>query len=193
MHLFFSLQKWRPVILAIGILVFFMLILLAMGRIPVCACGIGFWTWNAWSSATSQHFGDPYSFSHIIHGILFYWLLRGLFPQQSRAFFWLGAMLLEVGWEILENSPIVITRYRDVTASLDYTGDSVLNSVGDVLFTLLGVGIAEKFRWKVALAFFIVIELIMLVTIRDNFTLNVLMLLFPISAIQEWQTAPRSQ
>lgn len=160
-----------------------------MGRIPFCTCGVGLWTVSAWSSATSQNFGDPYSFSHILHGFIFFgalWFFRKWIALEWR---FIIALLIEVGWEILENSPIIINRYREATASLDYFGDSIWNSFGDVVFCMLGFWLAWKLPWKVTVGLTIIIELIMLYTIRDNLTLNVLMLLYPVAAIKEWQVA----
>jgi hypothetical protein len=173
----------------VGILMIFSLILHWMGRIPFCECGIGFWTADAWSSATSQHLADPYSFSHILHGIIFFgvlFLFRRKLSLTTRLYI---SLFIEIAWEILENSPIIIERYRANTASLDYFGDSILNAIGDVLFMLLGFWMTWRLRWYWTLAFLILTELILLWLIRDNLTLNVIMLLYPIDAIREWQIA----
>lgn len=162
------------------------LILRLMGRIWMCACGFGLWTSSAWSSETSQHLADPYSLSHLLHGIIFYWALS-FFRKLNLGTRLVIALLLEIGWEILENTPFIIDRYRAATASLDYTGDSILNSVGDVAFMLLGFWLALRLPWKWTLAIVILIELLMLVMFRDNLTLNVLMLLWPVTSIREWQ------
>lgn len=169
------------------LLAVFMAIEYWMGRIPVCTCGFGVLTTDAWSSETSQLFADPYSSSHILHGIIFYAILRWLTPRLSVGNRLIIATLLEIAWELLENSPIIINRYRAATASLDYYGDSILNSFGDVSFVLLGFWIAHRLPWKRTLAFCIVVELVMLAVYRDNLTLNVLMLAYPVQAIKEWQ------
>ncbi len=174
-------------LIVIGILALQALLLHFMGRIAWCACGIGLWTSSAWSSATSQLFADPYSASHVLHGIIFYlalWYLLRRLPLHWRLII---ALLIEVGWEILENSPIIINRYRAATASLDYFGDSILNSVGDSIFMLFGFWLAYKLPWRVTLVLSIAIELIMLALYRDNLTLNVLMLLYPFQAVKQWQ------
>ncbi len=163
------------------------LVLHLLGRIPYCECGIGLWTNNAWGTDTSQHFGDPYSFSHVLHGILFYlglWIVARKLPVRYR---FLIAVLLEIAWEILENTPLIINRYRAATASLDYFGDSILNATGDILFAMLGFWIAWKLPWKVTVIVTIIIELLMLYFIKDNLTLNILMLLYPVAAIRNWQ------
>lgn len=167
-------------------LLIFIATLFAMGRIPLCECGLGMWS-GAWDSSTSQQMADPYSFSHILHGIIVFWALWILRKKISLGTRFLIALLLEMGWEILENTPLIINRYRANTASLDYFGDSVLNSFFDVVFAMFGFWLASKFSWKWSLAFFVMIELVLLYLIRDNLTLNVLMLLYPIPSIRAWQ------
>jgi hypothetical protein len=160
-----------------------------MGRIPLCECGFGVWTNSAWSTSTSQHFGDPYSFSHLLHGIIFYWVLTLVARKLPLRFRLLIATLVEIGWEVFENSPFIINRYRTATASLDYFGDSILNATGDVLFCVLGFYLAAKLNWKLTLAAVVFIELTMLYFIKDNLTLNIIMLIYPIDAIRNWQVA----
>ncbi len=181
------LFTWRSVGALSAILVLHAITLHLMGRIAWCECGFGLWTSHAWSSDTSQMLADPYSFTHVIHGIIFYAILRcfaSWIPLQGR---FLVALVIEVAWEVFENTPFVIDRYRAATASLDYTGDSVLNSIGDILSAVVGFYLAARLPWKWTLAIAIVIELLLLVTIRDNLTLNILMILFPIEAIKQWQ------
>jgi hypothetical protein len=170
---------------AVAMVVFVALLWLA-DRPWVCKSGIGFWS-NAWTHCTSQHFVDPYSFTHFLHGVIFFWLLRPFaskLPLQWRMF---AAIAIEIGWELLENSPWVIERYRQQTASLDYTGDSIFNSIGDVVSTVIGFVVATQFSWKIALALFVVIELALLYVIRDNLTLNVIMLFLPLESLKQWQ------
>ncbi len=179
-------KKTTAILIGI-ILAVFAFILHSMGRIPICECGFGLWTVEAWSTSTSQNFGDPYSFSHVLHGIIFYgllWIFARRLPVRYRLII---AVLIEVAWEIFENTPFIINRYRAATASLDYFGDSILNSVGDVIFTMIGFWLAFRLPWKWTLAIVIAIELIMLYLIRDNLTLNILMLIAPIEAIRQWQ------
>jgi hypothetical protein len=172
---------------AAAICALFIAALSIMGRIAFGENGFGLWTWNPASSDTSQLFGDPYSFSHVLHGIIFFWLLTLLFRKMSFQSKFLTAMMIEIAWEILENSPFIINRYRTATAALDYYGDSILNSVADLIFCMLGFYMASKLHWKWSVVLFALIELIMLATIKDNLTLNVVMLLFPIQAIKNWQ------
>lgn len=156
------------------------------GRPAWCKHGFGIWS-NAWTHCTSQNLFDPYSFSHALHGIIFYWALTLVWPKSPREWRLIVAIGIEIGWELLENSSWVVERYRQQTASLDYTGDSILNALGDLAACISGIAFAARVPWKVSLAFFVVVELLLVATINDNLTLNVLMLLWPIEAIKQWQ------
>lgn len=165
-----------------------------MGRLPLGPDGrFGWWESNIWSSEQSQRVADPYSFTHVVHGLLFYaglWLLARRAPMRTRL---LAAVILEATWEVLENSPLIINRYRAVTISLGYTGDSVLNSMSDVVMMMVGFLIASRWRVWSCVALILVFELGMLVAVRDNLTLNILMLVHPIEAIRTWQMAGASR
>lgn len=178
-------HAWNIIVL---VLVATPAILLAMGRPPICTCGtIRLWEGAVHSAGNSQHLSDWYSFSHVIHGFLFYlggWMLLRRQPLPVR---FAAAIALEAGWEILENSPIIINRYREATIALGYTGDSVLNSMSDLAMMTLGFLIASRLPWKATLAIGIAFELFTLWMIRDNLTLNILMLAWPIDAIRDWQ------
>ncbi len=163
---------------------------LGMGRSLLGPDGrFGLWEGNIWSSAQSQRVADPYSFSHVVHGLLFFgflWLVARRLPVGER---FLLAVLLEAGWEILENSPIIIDRYRAATIALGYEGDSVLNSTSDLLMMSLGFLMASRWRFWLSLAALVVMEVGCLVWVRDNLTLNIVMLVHPIEAIKAWQMA----
>ena len=159
------------------------------GRSPLGPDGhFGWWDNNIWGNETSQRVADVYSFSHIIHGMLFYgflWLVARRMPVKYR---FLIALLVEGGWELLENSPIIIDRYRAATIALGYAGDSVLNSVCDVGMMAIGFLIARWSRIWVVICLIIVFELGCLFWVRDNLTLNVLMLVYPSQSIKAWQS-----
>jgi len=165
-------------------------ILLAMGRHPICTCGtIELWVNGRDSPKTSQMLADWYSFSHIVHGLLFYaalWLVARRWPVEWR---FLVALVVEASWEIVENTPMVIDRYREATAALGYSGDSVINSVSDILMMAVGFLAARKLPVWAAIGLVVVLELIPLYVIRDNLTLNVWMLLWPSQAVGAWQAA----
>lgn len=165
-------------------------ILLAMGRLPIAATGtVELWHGGVNDAGNSQHLSDWYSPSHLIHGLIFYGVLRLLLPGTSLGLRALLATLAEAAWEIVENTPAVIDRYREATAALGYTGDSVLNSLADIGFMLLGFGLASRLPAPVSAVLAVALELLTLAIIRDNLTLNVLMLLRPIPAIRDWQAA----
>lgn len=160
------------------------------GRIWWCELDspVYLWTPDAWSSHTSQHLFDPYAFTHLLHGFLFLWGANLLFRGRI-AFSWLLLVCVfgESIWEVIENSPSIIERYRTNTASLDYFGDSIANSVGDVVACVIGFITAYKLRiWK-SLAAFAIVEITLMLTIRDSLLINIVMLLYPIEAIKIWQ------
>lgn len=163
-----------------------------MGRLPLGPDGkFGWWESNIWSSEQSQRFADPYTFSHTIHGMIFYfglWLVARRWPVRVR---FAGALMLEAAWELLENSPLIINRYREVTISLGYVGDSVFNSLSDILFAGLGFLFAWRARTWVTLLVILGMEAGTALWVRDNLTLNIIMLLHPVEAIKAWQSAGR--
>jgi hypothetical protein len=142
---------------------------------------------DIWSSSQSQRVFDPYSFSHLLHGVGFYallWLVAKKHPISTR---FLGAVMLEGAWEILENSPFIIDRYREMTIAQGYIGDSILNSVSDIVMAAIGFVIAWRLTLLQSIAFVVLTELVMLALIRDNLTLNIVMLIWPLDGIRAWQ------
>jgi hypothetical protein len=168
------------------------LTLAVMGRNWLCTCGeFRLWVGDIWSSENSQQLSDPYTFAHFSKGLLFFWLMTALFKRASMLWRLWGAVLIESAWEILENSPPVIDRFRAVTISLGYSGDTVLNALGDIGAMALGFYVATKLGFRRTLILFTIIEVALAVIVRDNLTLTVIMLLSPVDAIREWQMAGR--
>jgi hypothetical protein len=187
-----SLPLQRPHVPALVVLAATFLVVLVslvlLGRVWFCACGtLRFFTWDPATMHNSQHIADWYAPSHLLHGIVFYWILAISFPKLALRWRLVISMIVESIWEVFENSPIVIGRYRDGTAAVGYTGDSITNVAGDLAFCLLGFAVARWVGWKWSIAIFVACELAALVAIRDNLMLNVLMLLYPIDAIRDWQ------
>ena len=179
----------RAALLALLILLVVAAILLAMGRNPICTCGtVDLWVGLRDSPKTSQMLADWYSLSHIVHGLLFYaalWLVARRWPVEWR---FLAALLIESAWEVTENTPFVIDRYRTATIALDYYGDSVVNSISDIAAMMAGFWLARRLPPWGSLALVVVLEVAVVLVIRDNLTLNILMLLYPIDAIRRWQS-----
>jgi hypothetical protein len=179
----------QPVAFVAILLVIAVIYLRWQGRVWWCACG----KWNPVSlnvnsMHNSQHLLDPYSLTHVLHGILFFGLLWLLRRRLGLGWRFAVAAAIEIGWEMLENSPFIINRYRTGTIALGYTGDSISNSLGDIASFMLGFWIAKMLGLRLSVVTFIVVELLLVWWIRDNLSLNILMLLWPIDAIRRWQT-----
>ena len=176
----------RALLVAVLFLAATAAILIAMGRPPICTCG-EVRLWGPVGPMQSQMLADWYSPSHIVHGLLFYaalWLVARRWPAERR---FLVALVIEAAWEIIENTPMVIDRYREATAALGYTGDTILNSASDIMMMALGFLAARKLPVRLAVLLLLFLELVPLLVIRDNLTLNVWMLLAPNQAILHWQ------
>lgn len=160
------------------------------GRVWWCQAGDYLpWSWDIWSRHNSQHLVDQYSFTHILHGLLEFWLIGLVFRRVPLAWRLLIAVMIESTWEIVENSSYVIERYRTATISLDYFGDSIINSLSDITACATGFVIAYKLRFWRSLALFVVTEIVLIFWIHDSLLINIIMLIYPVEAIKAWQMA----
>ena len=166
------------------------LVLRSQGRLWLCSCDyLLLWSGDPWSSDNSQHLLDPYSFTHVLHGFVFCGLVALILPRLTEVWQLWVAVSIEAVWEVLENSEFVIRRYREETAALSYQGDTIVNSLADILLCGLGFVVARRLGLRRTVVLFVVTEVTLAVWIRDNLSLNVLMLIYPIEAIKEWQAA----
>lgn len=182
-------RRWVfPSVATVLVLLALIVLLRAEGRRLLCACGnFAVWVGDWCSSNTSQQLLDPYSFTHVLHGFLFFWLIALLFKRMPRGWQFLLAMLLESAWEVFENTSFVINKYRTETAALGYTGDTIVNSLGDLTCALIGFVIARQLGVRRSLIVFVLIEAVLIFWIHDSLLLQILMLVRPIQAVKMWQ------
>lgn len=182
------LAKLWPALAIVLSLVATAILLRVEGRLWICSCGsLQIWSSQICSADNSQHFLDPYSFTHILHGFLFFWLIAWLLPHLNTNWQFVLAIAAEALWEAFENTNFIIDRFRSQTAALGYTGDTVINSFGDILCCLVGFIIARRLGLRRSLIVFAVLELVLIVWIKDSLLLEILMLVIPIDAIRNWQ------
>jgi hypothetical protein len=182
-------RAWMPYAISATIVLASAAWLLWIGREPICKCGyVKLWHGQTMSSENSQHIADWYTLSHIVHGILFYWALWFFLPRVSVHWRFAIATGIETAWELIENSNWVIERYRAVTISLDYYGDSVLNAVSDILAMMIGFWLARLVPVWLSVSIVVGLEVLAAIVIRDGLCLNVLMLIWPLEAVREWQS-----
>lgn len=184
-------QKYWPVFAIVASFAATAFLLHLEGRLWVCACGsIQLWSGQICSANNSQHFLDPYSFTHLLHGFLFFWLIAWLLSRLRASWQLALAVAVEAGWEVFENTNFIIDRYRSETAALGYNGDTVINSFGDILCCLIGFVVARRLGLWRSLVVFAVLELVLIVWIKDSLLLEILMLVVPIDAVRAWQMCP---
>ncbi len=181
----------RPHAAIIGVLAVFLslgMLLWAEGRMLFCACGeFRVWVGDTCSSQNSQQLFDPYSFTHILHGVLLFWLIALAARRLAPSWQFLLALALEAAWEVFENTQFVIDHYREETAALGYQGDTIVNSFGDLTCALAGFLVARKLGLRWSLALFVLVELVLLISIKDSLLLQLLMLVRPVETIKLWQ------
>jgi hypothetical protein len=183
-------QDYYPWFAMFCIVVVAVFLLNMEGRVWWCQAGDYLpWSWDIWSKHNSQHLIDPYSFTHVLHGILEFWLIGLVFRRMPLAWRMFLAIVIESTWEVAENSAYIIQRYREATISLDYFGDSILNSISDILCCATGFVIGYKLKFWRSLALFVVTEVILIFWIHDSLLINILMLIWPIDAVKHWQMA----
>jgi hypothetical protein len=181
-------KKLWPVLAIAAAFVATAILLRFEGRLWICACGsVRAWVGQICSSDNSQHFLDPYSFTHVLHGFLFFWLIAWLASRLKSSWQLVLAVAVEALWEAFENTNFIIDRYRSTTAALGYTGDTIVNSFGDILCCLVGFLIARRLGLRRSLIVFAVLELVLILWIRDSLLLEIVMLIVPIDAIRAWQ------
>ena len=184
----FRRQRYWPIFAIIASFGATALLLHLEGRLWFCACGhIQLWSGQICSANNSQHFLDPYSFTHVLHGFLFCWLIVWLLPRLNVNWQLGLAIAVEGCWEVFENTNFIIDRYRSETAALGYTGDTVVNSFGDILCCLIGFLVAQRLGLRRSLIVFAVLELVLIVWIKDSLVLEILTLVVPLNAVRSWQ------
>ena len=183
-----TLSRTQTAIIVAGIVAAAAAALYLMGHPLICTCGtVKLWHFDVQSAENSQHLFDWYTPSHLIHGFLFYWLLWLLSRPMSFGLRLVLAVAIEASWEVVENTDWVINHYREMTISLDYYGDSVINSVSDILFMVVGFFLAARLPVWLTVTIALALELFVGIMIRDNLTLNVLMFVWPLDSVLQWQ------
>ncbi|MCA9052506.1 MAG: DUF2585 family protein [Planctomycetaceae bacterium] len=181
-------RRQFPIVWTLGLFPLTAVILWGLGRLWWCACGEWFLvTGDANGSHTSQHLLDPFSFTHVLHGFLFWWIVHYLVPGLVARWQMFTVMALEAAWEVLENTPLVIDRYRTATIALGYEGDTIVNSLADLACCWTGAILARCLGFRWSLTVFLATELVLAWWIRDGLLLNIVMLVYPIDAVLQWQ------
>lgn len=183
-------KLWRPALVAISLIISTAAVLKISGRTWFAPDGnVFFWYGEANGTGTSQHFLDPYSFTHFLHGVMFCWVISWVGKNAHFAWQLICGIALESVWEVVENSELVINRYREATIALGYFGDSILNSVSDILMCSLGFYAARRLGLKKSMVMFALIETFLIFWIKDSLIINIIMLIHPVEAIKLWQAS----
>ena len=181
-------RNYYPAIATIGIVVLSIILLRSQGRLWICECGrVDLWAGNTKSSDNSQHIFDPYSFTHLLHGVIFYGLATWLLSRWTLGWKLWAVVTVEAAWEVIENSEAIIQRYRETALALGYNGDTIVNSVGDIACCVAGFYIARHLGFRRSAVLFIITEVILIIWIRDSLVLNIISLLYPLEALGNWQ------
>jgi len=184
----FNKKLTTTIISIVSILIITSIILHLEGRSLICSSGkVFFWVRDIWSSDNSQHLFDPYSFTHLLHGFIFSWILILLNSKVSLNWQFIIAVIIESLWEILENSNFIINIYRANTIAIGYQGDTIINSISDIVCCSIGFIIAKYLGFRKSIVVFILTEIILFIWIRDSLVLNIIMLIYPIKEIKQWQ------
>ena len=179
---------WEAGLTTLAIVAASVYLLHQQGRLWWCSCSrVRLWSGDVWGAENSQQLFDPYTFTHILHGFLFCGVLAWLIPRVAPIWRFCLAISIEALWEVVENSNFIIQRYREATLAIGYQGDTIINSLGDILACGVGFVLARKLGFRRSLALFVATEIILLFWIRDSLILNIVMLIYPIDAIKAWQ------
>src|SRR2546423_2962293 len=183
-----ALRRAGPLLVVVAVLATTVPELHRQGRLWICSCGhFALWVGDAWGRDTSQQLFDPYTFTHILHGLIFCGLLAWILPRVPWSWRFSLAVACEALWELIENTNLVIERYREATAALGYTGDTVVNSLGDIAACALGFVLARRLGLLRSVVLFAATELVLLIWIRDSLLLNILLLIYPSQKLRAWQ------
>ncbi len=183
-----NLIQRRTILAVFAVMAVSAVFLSFQGRVWWCQAGdMVPWSWDIWTTHNSQHVIDPYAFTHVLHGVLEFWLLGLVFSRVPVVWRFVMAIVIEAIWEVAENSSYIIERYRTVTLSLDYFGDSIINSLADIVCCATGFGLAKRLGFLRSLVMFVATEVILIFWIRDSLVINIIMLIYPIDALKAWQ------
>jgi hypothetical protein len=177
-----------PSVIVVAVVIGTVIRLRSQGRLWICECGeVYLWAGDVWSSNNSQHIADPYTLTHLLHGVMFFWVLTVVAGRFQPIWQLVTAVTAEALWEIVENSRFIIDRYREVTIALGYEGDTIINSLADITICGIGFGISRYLGVRRSIYLFTFTEVLLVIWIRDSLILNIIMLIYPVESILNWQ------